>query len=173
MKLQKEDYVRMSHKLFYGVPLGHRTLFSAVWSGSGLCLGSGRYFVYVICLEYHYVGVLRLLCLCFRCLCFRLFIHFAFITIFEIIIITQFFFFILLCKILVLFATLQFPWVSWKKYPLRPVGRSKRAKEPVRPAVTIGLIPSNPAKLHWWYVTCAQEVSFYQAFVSFAVLNYF
>ena len=45
MKLQKEDYVRVSHKLFYGVPFGHRNLISAVWFGFCLCLGSGRLFV--------------------------------------------------------------------------------------------------------------------------------
>ena len=33
MKLQKEDYVRMGPKLFYGVPLGHINLFSAIWFG--------------------------------------------------------------------------------------------------------------------------------------------
>ena len=45
MKLQKEYYARMVHKLFYGVPLGHRNLFRAVWFGFCLCLGSGRLFV--------------------------------------------------------------------------------------------------------------------------------
>ena len=36
-KLQKEDYVRIGHKLLYGVPIGHRNLFSAVWFGFCLC----------------------------------------------------------------------------------------------------------------------------------------
>ena len=40
-------------------------------------------------------------------------------------------------------------------------------KELERSAVTIGLIPSNLAKLHWFPVTCAQEVSFYGASVNY------
>ena len=44
---------------------------------------------------------------------------------------------------------------------MRPARRSKRAKEPVRSMGTIGFIPSNPAKLYWYPVTCAQEVSFF------------
>ena len=37
----------------------------------------------------------------------------------------------------------------------------------MRSAVTIGLIPSNLAKLHWFPVTYAQEVSFYEASVNY------
>ena len=39
MKLQKEDYVRISHKMFYGVPLGHRNSFGVVWFGSAYARG--------------------------------------------------------------------------------------------------------------------------------------
>ena len=39
MKLQKEDYVRMSQKMFYGVPLGHRNVIRAVWFGSTYARG--------------------------------------------------------------------------------------------------------------------------------------
>ena len=39
IKLQKEDYVRISHKMFYGVPLGHRNSFSVVWFGSTYARG--------------------------------------------------------------------------------------------------------------------------------------
>ena len=42
-----------------------------------------------------------------------------------------------------------------------------RAREPVRSVVTTGLIPSNPAKLHQYPVTCAQEVSFDEPTVIF------
>ena len=54
----RDSYVRIGHKLLYGVPIGHRNLFSAVWFGFCLCQGSGRHFVHVICPEYHEVAVL-------------------------------------------------------------------------------------------------------------------
>ena len=40
-------------------------------------------------------------------------------------------------------------------------------KELVRSAVTISLISSNLAKLHWFPVTYAQEVSFYGSSVNY------
>ena len=67
----------------------------------------------------------------------------------------------------ILFLNLQFPWVPFKKSLLHPARRSKQAKELVQSAVTIGLIPSNLAKLHWFPVTYAQEVSFYEASVNY------
>ena len=57
--------------------------------------------------------------------------------------------------------------VLFKTFLLRPARRSRRAKEPVQSAVTIGLIPSNPTKLYWCPVTCAEEVSFYGASVNY------
>ena len=52
-------------------------------------------------------------------------------------------------------AYLQFLWDPFKRFLLHPARRSKQAKEPMRSAVTIGLIPSNLAKLPWFPVTCA------------------
>ena len=74
-----------------------------------------------------------------------------------------------------LFRNFQYPWVPFKKSLLLPAGRSKQAKELVRSAVTIGLILSNLAKLHWFPVTCAQEVSFYKSSVNYTnfIAGYF